>query len=73
MAMAQISDSNAAGEVQVLPPAHHGDIATGSAFDHLVGEAADAFGDVFGAEFGELGDTHLAGRRGTQCPRGCEC
>ena len=58
--MAKISDSNAAGEVEISSAAHHRHIAARSAFDYLIGKATDAFGDVFGAELGKLGDTHAA-------------
>ena len=75
--VAQVGDTDATGEIEVLAAAYHFDIAAGSALEDLWREAADAFGDMLGAELDELlgGGAHdwrRWGKRGTVarfCPR----
>jgi hypothetical protein len=54
VAVAQVGDADATGKVEVLAAADHCYIAAGSALEDLWREAADAFGDMLGAELDQL-------------------
>jgi len=54
VAMAQVRDTNASGEVEVFAATHHAHIAAASALDDLGREATDAFGDMLSAELDEF-------------------
>ena len=54
VAVAEVGDADAAGKVEVFAAADHCYIAAGSALEDLWREAADAFGDMLGAELDKL-------------------
>lgn len=58
MAMAEIGDANAAGEIEHLAASNHGDIASRAALDDLSCKSTDASGYVRDAELSKLGETH---------------
>jgi len=60
VAVAQVGDTDAAGEVEVFAAADHCYVAAGSALEDFWREATNAFGDMFGAELDEFlcGGTH---------------
>lgn len=59
VAVPEIRDPDPAGEIEHLAAAHHGHVAAAAALYHLGRQPADSFGDMAGAEFGELGHTHV--------------
>ena len=61
MAVAEVGDADADGEVEIALAADHGHVAAGAGFNHFGGEPTDAFGDVFDAELAEAlgGSSHV--------------
>ncbi len=58
VAVAEVGDADAAGEVEHFATGGHGHVAAGAGVDYFGREAAYAAGDVAGAEFGEVADRH---------------
>lgn len=58
VAVAEVGDANAAGEVEVFSTFGGGYIATCTSLEDVGRESAYAFGYVLGAELGEFGHRH---------------
>lgn len=61
VAMAEIRNADAAGEVEEASATHHSDIAAGATLDDFRCQPADASGYMLGAELSERRGGHIGG------------
>jgi len=58
MAVSEVGNAYATGEVEILATFGGGDVAASTSLEDVARETANAFGNVFGAELGEFGERH---------------